>query len=421
MQIDVLLLILIQVFLLYFLLRISPLIKGQILYKYFNPYGWFCFFYFFWFLVPQIVASFPPHFIIGFNFTSSSEGLEVLRFAQKKILFYFLLPVILSSFIFSVNLNKPLLLIANIRFKRHISGVEILIILIFFMIGVSANIYLGNQLLETEGSRGNLVKSPSGKLAFTLLFFGNFSFSLLCSILIRNKKYFIAGIVSIIFISSILLTAARGRMLWPSLLIYITFLVLKNHINYFKVAILALVFLLVLLMIDPIVMFFKTEDVNKIYNNIALETLYFNFFFKRNFDGFANFATILYYDRIPYDISILWKGARNTFLAEYFPLALENNYGFGATFPGTFWLIGKDVALFLGAFLYGLSLGIFNFMLTKIHNEYLYWTYLTLMPWYCAIAGNFIESLDKMIISIIPPLMVYFFVMILKSKTPIDH
>jgi hypothetical protein len=373
--------------------------RGQgFLVRNYGPFNWFSFFYVFWFFFPQVIALFPPHLIVGLE-GEGEYGRKLMMLDGQIAITVYILAVTFGYFLGSkiLRLKYP----QNLYLGKY-DQEDMLLIWVFYIFGVISIFYLGMKFHSSDGMRSELVKDPVGKFATAISFYGNFAFSVLASYFIIKKRYFFALAVTLLFAGAILMTGARGRLLWPLVIAFVFVSIYWKVFPLFKIAIFGALLLLVLVLLDPVMIFLRDGDLISFFERVSPSELLNSLFYRRNFDGFSNLTVIAYYDDVDYDISRLFSGARDTFMFEFYPDIYERGVGFGVTYPGSLLLSGGWFLLMLGAMLYGFLLGAVSSFIDENMNPRLLFSYLFLMTWLAAIGGNFIESADKMLIAASP-------------------
>lgn len=375
-----------------------------VLYQYFTPVGWLTFFYLFWFIAPQLLAVFSGGMIVGFDNAAASAKLVL---PSQRYITLFLFSIVFGNLFYRALRLRSADLSYKIQFGSHVSMFDLSILLVLFALGLYATNKLGNTFLESEGMRSELVKTSGGKFLTILSLWGGFCFAYLLGRYVVRKQLLVAGLFVFAFASVAIFTGARGRLLWPMVLAFVYFSACYNRFNVVAISISGLVILFILSILDPLVAAVRQGDMESFFANVGLEQSFTALFFKRNFDSFSNFTLISTFDQVPYKLSILVTGARDTFMNYYYPAVYESGVGFGVTYPGTFWLAGGVGMLVAGGLGFGVVLGVITKWLYRLRDERLYWMYLQAMPWICALGGNFMESIDKMAVAIFIPLAWY--------------
>ncbi|KAA5539291.1 hypothetical protein FYK55_24575 [Roseiconus nitratireducens] len=388
-----LLLLAVQVLILGSIVALGAHGAKSVLVRFFNPGCWFVLFYLLWFLLPQCA--------------SMAHGNALVEYIEISDQSWVLTQLYLAGFCLAIFLGmlavRVLLQVSNrntnvFPFRESLSRFEYQILILFYVAGAAATLYLGRKLMQSDGFRSELVKSTSGQLLTILMYYGTFAMAVLLGRGLFERRMLQVLLAGGILGSAIFFTGARGRLLWPIAIALVYTFCRSNRVRWFRIATFAAVGLFALLVFDPIFMSLR-EGLRHwswaaVWERVDVADLYIE---KRNFDGFSNFAVISTYDSIAYEPKLLLTGARDTFMHHYFPGILERGVGFGTTFPGMFWLSGGLYGLLLGGLGYGVLLGLLDFGLRRIRREPLFWSYCFAMTWLCAVGGNFQESLDKMI------------------------
>lgn len=391
-------LVLAQVGLLIGIIHLSTAGGRLVLQRFFNPGCWYTLFYLLWFLIPQIVSITNDNFVLELP---GATAKIVLR-SQLYLLAFnsaVALGLLLVRLMFDYRAGT---LPSKLSF-RDLRGREKVLLFTFYMAGCAATAYLGTQLLNSEGMRSELVKTPMGLLATSLAFFGVFAMAVLVGHGLYERKYVMAILSISVLGGAIFFTGARGRLLWPVSLAVAYVLCRSNRIKFGHLIALGTLGFMVLLVFDPVLTAVRGGlrhfDMREVREKVMISNLFMT---KRNFDGFANFTLIVTNDSLRPDPRILLHGARTPFMEHYFPGILEGGVGFGTTFPGMLWLSGRFYALLLGGLAYGGMLGLLGFLMRRIRHEPMFWSYMFAMTWLAAVGGNFQESLDKMIAIAMP-------------------
>lgn len=383
--------------------------------KYLGPFVWFSFFYSFWFLLPQLLSVFPPYLLVGFESEGESYRSSIVITGQFAIMI-FLLGVCLGYTLYPGRAKSRILMDVN-SFVEGVRRWEYFLLFGFYLMGVLATAYLGNTFQSIEGMRSELVKSSSGQLITAISFYGNFGFSVLFAIFLLKKNYILSLVLLLIFASSILLTGARGRLLWPLVLAFsFVFVASRNKFPVFKVFLLGLSLLVVLLLLDPLMISIREGDFTRFSDSLNLAHLLESLIYRRNFDSFANLTGLVFYDEVSYEWSRFFLGARDAFMYQYYPVVYDSGVGFGVTFPGAMFLSGGYFALGMGSLLFGFFLRAYGLWFSSINNGRIFWAYLFSVPWVCGVGGNFSESFDKLIVAMSPAVVWFLLSKVLRMK-----
>lgn len=398
-------LIFLQVGLLWALWHASVHGTDLLVYRLANPFCWLIGFYALWFLVPQIFfMAFDGH-IIGMERYSTSDLNHIYRETQVYLVIFLSL-LTATAFAFYTKAGRSTGKDSASSMLRLSNDLSYDFWLYSFLaIGTAGNIYVATQNVALfDGFRSEIIRSTSGKIATTLSYFAAFSFTYL---LVRSwpaRRYALILFITVSFATSVILTGARGRLLWPLFIIAILLACKKEKINIVRVGLYAFFGLLLLLALDPFVKIFKFGSDSYVW---SLEEFFSPLLHKRNFDGFANFAMIVTHDRILSSPEYLFTGARDVFMETYHPRIYSLGIGFGATLPGMLWISGGIYGLVAGTVLFGIILGLINLWLRRNRSNLFFWSYLFAMPWLCAIGGNLLESMDKMLAAMAGPVILY--------------
>ena len=367
-------------------------------FRYFNPYVWFSFFVFFWFLVPQFIAIFPPHMIVGLEGEGEYYRRIMMVSGQIALLLYLIAVTLGFNYMYFIKNDVPPLS----DFGLDFDGRDLAILLAFYVLGVACIYYLGMQFQSLDGMRSELVKTTSGKIATAISFYGNFAFSVLFAVLIINKKYLYAMVVLGVFAMAILLTGARGRLMWPLLISMIFLAIYLNRLPVRRMIVLGFSLLMILSILDPLMISIRSGDFSRFWDDLNLSSMVESIFYRRNFDSFSNLTVVVYFDEVEYSLMRLFTGARDAFMNGYYPSIYESGVGFGVSYPGSLFLSAGWLGVIFGGFFFGMILSVLYSYLGMIRDYRVVFGYLFLMPWLAAVGGNFVESFDKMIVAISP-------------------
>ena len=368
--------------------------------RFFHPLNWLVFFYCIWFGIPQIYFLVSGGYVVGLDQYDLMMRFRFCITAQCYLI-VFLLCVILSSWTVQAAFSKGVAGTRPIRFERGGYKVYRVYAISCLLVGIAATIALGKQNMEIDGMRSELVKTTSGKILTSLMYFGMYGFGYLLAESIFKKRWLTCVLLVVAFGGPTFLTGARARFLFP--FVDSVIFVATRRRKLFSPALLvaALVSLSVVMFADALFKSIKQDA------EAEIEGQWTEMFERRNFDGFSNFTLICNTYNIQHRQRVLVTGARNTFMNHYFPEYYARGVGFGTTLPGVAWIaMGAGGLLLVGA-VYGAGLGLLDVWLRTIDSPQLYWSYLLAITWICAIGGNFIESADKMIIALSPALIAY--------------
>jgi hypothetical protein len=373
--------------------------RDRLLYKkILNPLCFLSFFYLFWFLLPQIIAIFPPYQLVGLEYQGAEFRSNMVLSGQVAALLF----LFFVGAGYSVFLKSGKGVVNGTQFIQGIRKWEFVLLLLFFFVGVVSIFYLGLQFQSSGEMRSELVKSFEGKVVTAISFFANFSFSVLSLILLFKKRYFLFLLLFLAFASGILLTGARGRLLWPLLLLCSFSLIYVRRLPLMLLILLGFSLLAFLLLLDPLMISIREGNFERLYDSINLAYFLESLIYRRSFDSFSNLTALVFYDEIEYRIGYFVLGARDVFMNNYYPLAYESGVGFGATYPGALFLSGGYLGLIIGSFVFGAFLGVYGTWFRSISDARFLWIYLFSVPWICAVGGNFAESFDKLIAALLP-------------------
>jgi len=370
-----------------------------------NPASWVVGFYSLWFIFPQIIALFTDLHVLGFENNYESIRRDAILDTQRYCI------------IFLLGLNAALFAPVKIRRlakpaydqQRRGELVKVfyhsrILFYVLFGIGLLGAAYIAAQNIATiDGFRSQIVKTTPGKVATAMQLMGAFAFSVIFVCYYLEKKYLKVVLIVAVFGSVFMFTGARGRMLWPMMIAAMYILAIEGGEVKLKHAIYAVLGMLLLLSLDPLVRYLKFGSAS-IEN---LQTFLSPLIYKRNFDGFANFAFLIYRDEIDPSLTYLFTGVRNVFMETYFSRIYEMGVGWGVTIPGMLFLSSYNIFMFfLLSVFYGFTIALLNMWLRSNTSTLLIWSYLFAMPWYCALGGNLIESLDKLIVAASGPIII---------------
>jgi len=353
-------------------------------------------FYSLWFLIPQLVSMSNRNFILDYP-GATQQLVQRSQWHLVGFISAILLGVLVVRLLFDNSARTGGI---NLTFEK-LRAADYQLLAIFYIFGVGATIYLGNQLMNSEGMRSELVKTPVGMLATILSFFGVFSMAVFIGHGLFERRYLMVFFAVVVLGGAIFFTGARGRLLWPLSLAVAYFLCRTNQMKIGHILALGMLGILVLLVFDPLLAALRSTRFSwqEVQDKVLISNLFMT---KRNFDGFANFTVIVSQDSLAADPNILLRGGRSAFMNHYFPGFLEKGVGFGTTIPGMLWLAGNLKGLIGGAFVYGAILGLLSFWMRWLKTEPMFWSYMFAMTWIAACGGNFQESLDKMIAVVLP-------------------
>lgn len=386
--------VLIQIVLLGSIIVISNAGGRTVVRRLLNPGCWLAFFYTLWFLIPQCVSITNNNFILGINKPTA----EMVLTTQWHLV-GFLSVVMLGLLSIRLTIDYPAPSLPPTLQFLPLRAREKWLLGSFYVVGFAATIYLGNSLMQMDGSRAQLVKTPVGIAATTLSFYGLFAMAVGTGHTLFHRRYVAAAVVIGLMGWAIFYTGARGRLLWPVVLGVAYVFCRTDRIRLRPLIGLGVLGFLVLLVFDPVLNSLRNNDghldMEQVQKKTALANLFMN---KRNFDGFANFAVITNDPAPPRDSAVFVEGGRRLFMTHYFPEVWKKNVGFGTTLPGMLYLGGGSRSLLWGGLFYGVFLGVLGYVFRRIRSEPLLWCYAFAMTWLAAVGGNFQESLDKMAI-----------------------
>lgn len=389
-------LILVQVCLLISLNALARIgARGRPLNRYFNPVGWVSLFYFLFFVLPQIYGVFNDYYMVGWPPGVGASRPDSFVLAQQYCI-YFLAALFVGVLLVQVVLPPPVASTARLSLAPAGWMTPYLVGLV--AAGVLANMYLGSQFQEIDGFRSELVKGLPGRLATAVALAGGFGFGVLgFMLLLRRRVAMYAGLL-VVFGYSVVLTGSRGRLLWPLAITLMLLASERGSIRWGRTILVGVVMFVALLGLDPLIEFLRSGDSDGFGRAFDAARL----FEKRNFDGFSNFALIVGDGSIEPDVGYLVSGARDVFMTTYFPVVYDFGVGFGASVPGWFFVVGGLPLLGALAMGYGVVLQMINRWLSVTTDPVLVYGYLFAMTWMAAVGGNFMESIDKMVVAFAP-------------------
>jgi|GEM_PF-2901063 len=394
-----------QIGLVWLIWRLSVVGTHEFAYRALNPFTWLCAFYTLWFLVPQVTGLFGEFHMLGMT-SYRTDDLRQIFVEGQLYLILFLLAIVAAQLLMApVLLELPgrasLPAMLGINFSTSYS----FFLYAFFAVGMAGNAYVAHlQVGNLDSFRGDIVKTLPGQAATALGYLGAFAFVYLFARLYLKGQYVWLVILSAIFVVSLFMTGARGRMMFPLAIVALFLLCRRGNMPVVRTVFLAAISLCVLLALDPINKVLKFGPDTYV---LTAEEFFSPLLYKRNFDGFANFSLIVSHDLVPYDVGLLKEGGRDAFMYTYFPRLYATGVGTGSTTPGLFWFLGGWPALMIAGMAFGMILCMLNIWLRLNRSNLLLWSYLFGMQWFCAIGGNLIESLDKMLVAMVGPLIIY--------------
>lgn len=383
-------------------LHFSGIRSNQVIYRYSNPACWVTLFYCTWYLLPQFYALLPGHAIIGLDSHSAFARLEMVIWSQLHLL------VFLCSVVLGCVAMTPLLATREspwVTLAEPLSKNGRWYVTTCFLVGVVATAILGIRFMTMDGMRAQLVKSLEGKLLTILCYFGAFGFAFIISRAYIVRRYLVVVVATLIFGSAVFFTGSRGRFMWPMLLAVVYVSAHRNHLDVRKFVLTGVILVAILVFSDRILIALRTDNLFELTKLTDVKQNVDTIFLKRNFDGFANFTLVLNDSNVVHDRSVLLNGARDFFMNRYFPKTYATGVGTGVGYPTMFWIAVGFWGLPVFGIAFGCTLGLINAGLRLISDERIYWAYLIAMPWYCAIGGNFQESIDKMFAAMIAPIL----------------
>jgi hypothetical protein len=377
--------------------------SSSVFHTYFNPLCFFILFYVLFFGVEQVTYQLNGFAILGADFYATGQGLPAYAHTQVALC------GMLSALLLGNWITVPLLGRANVDHSRPLFGrsenaSEKLLLWLFFTVGILAAAYLGRQFAALGGFRSELVKSPGGAFATALSFWANFAYAWLLFIALRDRRYVVAAVITLIFGLAIVYTGSRGRFLWPAVIGVAMFLSYRNIFPKNRIVLVAIAVLAVLSVMDPIRKLLIDPGDNSLP---SLTGSFSSLVLTRNFDGFANFDLIYTTRLIAPSAHFLFTGVRDVFMNTFFPLVYQSGVGFGSTIPGYFYLSGGTAGLLYLGFGFGILLGLLNALLRFTTNRWLLSGYFFGVVWLTAVGGDLVESLDKMVAAMLPGLLMF--------------
>lgn len=391
--------------------------RGTVVQKYFHPFAFISFFYFLFFIIPQFIAIYPPYELVGLAHIDWQERRSMISQAQLAGLAFLLPLMVVYYFIYTSwrglqNTRSQTGVVRRGIVFSDFHSRDYHAIFFFFVIGLTAIVYLGITLTDiAEGSEGarsyrsELVKTTGGKITTAISYFGNFAFAVLFVNAILNRKWPVAIVLVVVFGGAILMTGSRGRLMWPLVLSAVMLMSYTGKVEFKKIIPAGLVGLMLLLLLDPLMKTIRSGDFNYVSDMLDFQAMFETMFFRRNFDGLSNLALAVHMDEAPKSLTYLFTGARDAFMTTYFPTTYAAGVGFGVSYPGWLFLTLGWPGLVIGGAAFGFVLGYIHSLLKRVRDIRLYWTYLFMMPWLCAVGGNFVESFDKMLAAIAPGIL----------------
>lgn len=361
---------------------------------------------FFYFITPQIYGATREFFILAPEATTHHRKTQVFLSTQLTFLLFFAAlstPIIFSKFRASEPCSSKI---------AQLDSTDIRILILLFIFGSGGLLYLDFMSFSISGFRSELVKTWDGKLATSISFFANFAFAMIFSHLIVGRKFIMAIALTTAFGTMILLTGARGRFLWPLLFGVLGSFVISGKGNARAFIATSCAIFVVLLLMDPLraallgdrpFQFDFLDEISAVYK-------------RRTFDGFSNLALILHGDQISSDLGNIVTGTRVAFMEAYFPETFRAGVGFGSTIPGYFYLSGGFVGLIIGGLVLGSFFSVIQILIARTENLWLVFSYLFAASWLTAIAGNLVESLDKLIAASFPGILGYYLTKALRNN-----
>jgi hypothetical protein len=369
-------------------------------FRYFNPFGFLAMFYTLFYIIPQVMGIFTGYDIIGYPPISEDTMYQI--FVQGQFfLVLFLFMIALGAAAVSVPfLRRPRFEFEAI-FPKKFSLIENSYLWACFFLGFIGLAYLAKSSFSLTGFRSELVKSVPGALATAVSFFTNFAFALITYQLVVNKRIVRATVLLIVFGGAIMLTGARGRLLWP--LAITAFLIIghRNQLNVVRSVLVAAFLVVILSILDPL----RAMALSGKFEAIDIGGSVAKLFISRNFDGFANFSLIVDYDLIVPNITYLFEGSRDVFMYTYFYDVYTSGVAFGSTFPGWLYISGGTVGLLFLSILYGAVLAAVGVAIRKTRSPYLITSYMFMAIWFTAVGGDAVESINKMVVAGLPGLI----------------
>lgn len=377
--------------------------RDFIFYRYFNPFGFLAMFYGLFFLLPQAIGIFNNYNMIGFPI-HESDTLKPIFIRAQAYLVIFLLMIATASIITAAFLKEPRSTPQTL-FAKKMSRDQNRLLIAFFLFGMIGLAYLAQASFNLTGFRSDLVKTTPGLIATAISFFANFAFALLFSQLISNKKFLTATIVLLTFGTAIMITGARGRLLWPIAISAFIIIGHRNKLNILATLSIVITLIVILSILDPL----RAIALGSSGGAVDFADAIIKTFTSRNFDGFANFALILDRDSIKFSGGFLLSGIREVFMLNYFHQVYVSGVAFGSTFPGYFYLSGGPIGFIFLSLLYGLTLSFVGIAIRRVQSPFIITSYMFMAIWYTAVGGDAVESINKMITAGAPGFLALFF------------
>ncbi|MCB5410820.1 hypothetical protein [Pseudogemmobacter faecipullorum] len=369
--------------------------QGELLYRLGHAGGFYAFFYLLFFLLPQLVGALSGQWaIIGYEAAHELSRKGVFLATQARLT-GFSAAVFIGAALMARWLPLPVT-----RFHRlcplPLPQTLQIYLWLCFGFGLCGHAVLAWQSLSLTGFRSDLLKSPSGMALTALSFQAGFAFALLLATGLLQGRRGQALLLIALLAPLVVIQGARGRLLWPLLIAALLIACWRNRLPLWRWLGLGALLSGLLAVMDPL----RYAVLRGLSPDISLLRELSQIFLARTFDGFASFALILDGGRMQADPQLLFSGIRDDFMRAYYPEVLAQGVAFGSGLPGWFWLSGGGAAGFLAlSLVYGLFLGLLALLLRRLRHLFLVVALLFCCIWLCALAGDFVESLDKMLAS----------------------
>ncbi|WP_146514239.1 hypothetical protein [Rubripirellula amarantea] len=373
-------------------------IRTQYRSKWFHPIAWVAVFYGGWFGIPQVYFLASDGFLVGLEQYDQQTRLQFAVQSQIALIVFLSITMMVALLVQSLGTTTQDRTV-ELEMDRALSTSDQLYALICLIVGTGAVIYLGQQNLSSDMMRSELVKTTSGKVLTSLMYFGAYGFAFMLGESLRRKRYFVAAAVLVFFGAPVMMTGARGRFLLP-LMSAVVYLSTDRRRLFTPTNVSAAI-----LCIAVIAFADRLLNSVKFDQDVDLGRGAAEVFERRNFDGFSNFTLIQNTYEGESKPSVLVRGSRDTFMNYYFAEEYSRGVGFGSTVPGTAWIAGRWWGLAIVAVGYGIVLGLLDQWLRRMRDPQSYWCYLISITWFASLAGNYVESIDKLAIVMMPALL----------------
>ncbi len=369
--------------------------------RWFHPLNALGAFYFLWYIVPQIYYVYSGGYVHDMGQYDAPTLLRV-GIATQWYLIVFMAIVYATAFAFdymtSYLIRTPT---PAIDFSRCDWPIYQIFAYFCLFCGVGATVALGRQFMTMDGMRSALVKTTSGQILTSIMYYGMYGFAFLMSDSLWKRRWWLVGMLVVGFGVPVFFTGSRGRFLFPLVLSIIFFATRKKRLLNPSMIAAGVLCLLIVAFSDQFLMAMRSDQETR------LDSGWVELFEKRNFDGYANMIIVVHSWDLQTDLSVLYRGARNPFMYYYFPDVYEQGVAFGTGIPSYAWIAGYLPMMIIIAMVYGLMMGGLDLILRRTRSPQIYWSYLLSLTWMCAVGSSFIEAADKMMISVSPPIVAY--------------